>query len=197
MKTAIRKSLVLVALLVAVTVSYGNEISGNKNDGKSVRTNVAFKNVKKGSVLSIKDTNGLVLYKEAIKENGNYSKGFDLTSLPDGDYYFEMNKDVVINVVPFKVIASVVTFDKTAESRIFKPVVFVNDKNIFVTKMSLGSETLEVEIIAESGDLVYSEIIEKIGNTLGRIYDFSTSEKGNYTIVIKTKERRFVENIQI
>ena len=42
MKTAIRKSLVLVALLVAVTVSYGNEISGNTNDGKSVRTNVTL-----------------------------------------------------------------------------------------------------------------------------------------------------------
>ena len=115
MKTAIRKSLVLVALLVAVTVSYGNEISGNTNNGKGVRTNMTFKNVKKGSVLYIKDMNGLVLYKEAIKVNGHYSKGFDLTSLPDGDYYFEMNKEVVMNVIPFKVMSSVVTFDKAAD----------------------------------------------------------------------------------
>ena len=197
MKTAIRKSLVLVALLLAVTVSYGNEISGNTNNGKGVRTNVTFKDVKSGSVLSIKDMNGLTLYKEAIQENGTYSKGFDLTSLPNGDYYFEMDKDVVINVIPFKVSSSVVSFDKAAEAKIYKPVVFVNDKNVHISKMALDVEALEIEIISEEGDAVYSEKIEKEGNVLGKIYDFSTSQKGNYTIVIKTKERRFVENIQI
>ena len=197
MKTAIKKSLVLVALLVAVSVSYGNEVSGNPNNGKNVRTNVTFKDVKRGSVLSIMDMNGLVLYKEAIKKSGNYTKGFDLTSLPNGDYYFELNKEVEIKFVPFKVVASVVTFDKAAELNIFKPVVYVRDKNISITKLALGSETLSIEIFSESGDSVYSEKIEKVGNLLGRIFDFSTSEKGNYTIVIKTKERRFVENIQI
>ena len=199
MKTAIRKSLVLVALLVAVTVSYGNEISGNTNDGKSERTSVTFKNVKKGSVLSIKDTNGLVLYKEAIRENGNYSKGFDLTSLPDGDYYFEMNKEIVINVIPFSVKASIVTFDKTTEKKYFKPRVNIIGQRVYISKSSFDSnDEIEVRIYSEKDDLAYAgKITEKKGNTLGKIYDFSTSEKGVYTIVLKTNGRRFVENIQI
>ena len=199
MKTAIRKSLVLVALLVAVTVSYGNEISGNTNNGKSVRTNVTFRNVKSGSILSIKDNNGLVLYKEAIKESGNYSKGFDLTTLPDGDYYFEMNKEVVINVIPFSVKSSVVTFDKTAEKKYFKPRVHVINKKVFISKRSFDpNEEIEVRIYSENDDLAYAgKITEKKGNTLGKIYDFSTSEKGIYTIVIKTSGRRFVEYVQI
>ena len=199
MKTAIRKSLVLVALLVAVTVSYGNEISGNTNNGKSVKTNVSFKNVKFGSILSIKDNNGLVLYKEAIKESGNYSKGFDLTTLPNGDYYFEMNKEIDISVIPFNVKASIVTFDKTAEKKYFKPRVHVINKKMFISKRSFDSnEEIEVRIYSEKDDLAYAgKITEKKGNTLGKIYDFSTSEKGIYTIVIKTNGRRFVENIQI
>lgn len=199
MKTAIRKSLVLVALLVAVTVSYGNEISGNTNDGKSVRTNVTFKNVKSGSILSIKDINGLVLYKEAIKESGNYSKGFDLTTLPNGDYYFEMNKEIIINVIPFSVKASIVIFDKTAEKKYFKPRVNVIGQMVYISKSSFNSnEEIEVRIYSEKDDLAYAgKITEKKGNTLANIYDFSTSEKGMYSIVIITNGRRFVENIQI
>jgi len=197
MKTAIRKSLVLVALLVTATVSYGNEISGNTNNGKSVITDVTFKNVKRGSVLTIKDMDGLTLYKEAIKSNGNYSKGFDLSSLPNGAYYFELNKEVVIDVVPFKVLNSEVVFDKAAEAKIYKPVVYVKDKKVYVSKLSLESEALEVKILSDDDQVLYSGKIEKEGNTLGKIYNFSTSENGNYTIVMKTKEKRFVENIQI
>ncbi len=197
MKTAIKKSLVLVALLTAVTVSYGNEISGNINKGKGITTNVSFKDVKKGSVLFIKDMDGLVLYKESIKENGKYAKGFDLTSLPNGNYYFELNKDVEIEVVPFTVVASLVTFDKTANARIFKPVVYVNNKKVHVSKMSLENEVLEIKILSESNEVLYAENIEKNGVAFGKIYDFSSSKKGTYTIIIKTKERRFVKNIQI
>jgi len=197
MKTAIKKSLVLVALLFAATVSYGNEISGNTNDGKSSTTNVTFNNVKKGSILSIKDMNGLVLYKESIKEDGKYAKGFDLTSLPDGSYYFELNKEVEIKVVPFIVAASVVTFDKTTESRIFKPVVYFKDEKVYISKMSFEQEVLDVRILTEDGETIHTEKIEKEGNILGKVYDISKLENGRYTIVMKTKERRFVENIQI
>ncbi len=197
MKTAIKKSLVLVALFTAVTVSYGNEISGNTNKGKGITTNVTFNNVKKGSILSINDANGLTLYQESIKEDGKYAKGFDLTSLPNGNYYFELNKDVEIEVVPFTVTASLVTFDKMAEARIFKPVVYVKNKKVYISKMSLENEFLEIQILSESSEVLYAENIEKEGITFGKIYDFSTSEKGTYIIVMKTKERRFVKNIQI
>ena len=197
MKTAIKKSLVLVALFTAVTVSYGNEISGNTNKGKGITTNVTFNNVKKGSILSINDANGLTLYQESIKEDGEYAKGFDLTSLPNGNYYFELNKDVEIEVVPFTVTASLVTFDKMAEARIFKPVVYVKNKKVYISKMSLENEFLEIQILSESSEVLYAENIEKEGITFGKIYDFSTSEKGTYIIVMKTKERRFVKNIQI
>ena len=197
MKTAIRKSLVLVALLVAVTVSYGNKISSNTNNGKNALKNVTFKNVKKGSILSIKDMNGLVLYRVTIEKTGEYTKGFDLTSLPDGDYYFEMNKDVEISVIPFKVASSVVTFDKTAETKTFKPVVFVNKNKVHISKISLEGEVLRVKIFSESSELVYSGSIVIKRDVFGKIYDFTTSLKGRYTIVITSKGRTFVEKIKI
>jgi len=181
-----------------MSVSYGNEISGNTNKGKIVRTNVTFKDVKKGSILSIKDMNGLVLYKEAILLDGNYTKGFDLTSLPNGNYYFEMDKDVEVKIMPFKVLASVVTFDKSADVSIFKPVVFISNNNyVHVSQMAVNNEILSLEIFAENGDSIYSGRIIKEGDVLGKIYDFSTAAKGVYTFVMKTDGRRFVQNLKI
>jgi len=197
MKTAIKKSLVLVALFLATTVSYGNEISGNTNNGKSVITNLTFKNVTKGSVLLIKDNNGLTLYKELIEKNGTYTKGFDLTTLPNGDYYFELNKDVEITVVPFKVEGSVVTFDKTGEAKFFKPVVWLNNNKVSISKMVFEDEILEIEILSDSSERIILDTIKRKGNVLGKIYDFSTSEKGTYIVIVKSNGRRFVNHVQI
>ena len=197
MKTAIRKSLVLVVLFLTTSVSYGNGISGNTNDGKGVTTNLIFINVNKGSLLLIKDNNGLILYKELIEQNGSYTKGFDLTTLPNGDYYFELNKDIEITVVPFKVFETIVTFDKNASSKIFEPVMFVNNKNIHISIISLEDDVLQVMIFSENSKLVYSGSFVIDGNVLGKTYDFPTALKGNYIIAITTKERSFIEKIKI
>jgi len=197
MKTVIRKSLVLVVLFLATTVSYGNEISGNTNDGKGVTTNLTFNDVTKGSVLLIKDNYGLTLYKELIEKSGKYTKGFDLTSLPNGDYYFELNKDVEITVLPFKVRESVVTFDKTREVKSFKPVVWLNNDKVFISKIVFEDEFLEIEILSDSNERILLEKVKRKENVLGKIYDFSTSAKGTYTIIVKSNGRRFVNRVQI
>ena len=110
-----------------------------------------------------------------------------------------MNKEIVINVIPFSVKASIVIFDKTAEKIYFKPRVHVIGQMVYISKSSFDSnDEIEVRIYSDKDDLAYAgKITEKKGNTLGKIYDFSTSEKGVYTIVLKTNGRRFVENIQI
>ena len=51
-------------------------------------TSLTIKNVKEGNLLSIVDDNGIILYKETIEKSGVYTKGFDLTALPDGNYFW-------------------------------------------------------------------------------------------------------------
>ena len=90
------------------------------------------------------------------------------------------------------------TFDKASEVSIFKPVVFVsNKKYVHVSKTSVNNDVLNIEILAENGDTVYAEKIEKKGAVLGKIYDFSTSQKGIYTFIMSTDGRRFVQNLKI
>ena len=87
MKNLIKKSIVLVVLFTTL-LGNANEISSLRNLNDEKTTMLTLQNVKQGNQLFIKDVFGLVLYKEAIQNSGEFVKGFDLTSLPDGDYYF-------------------------------------------------------------------------------------------------------------
>ena len=196
MKKNAKKILVLVVMF-ATMISYANEFPYLIKEKTKKITHLTLEDVKEGSLLLIKDSNGLILYKELIERSGEYSKGFDLTTLPDANYYFELNNEVQIRTIPFKVATNIVTFYKEQESTFFKPVVYVKNDKVYVSKMSFEDEVLELKILTDTNELVHSEKIRKNNNILGKIYDFSTSEKGTYTVITKINGKRFVKNIKI
>lgn len=193
MKRVIKKNLVVIALVFTTLFSYANE--GNIVSKDKV-TNLTYDYVKKGSVLSIKDQNGLILFKEIIKEDGSYSKGFDLTSLPDGSYVFELDKEVEISLIPFKVSNNEVIFNKQEQMVINKPIVINKNNMIFLSKLSLEEQPMEVLIYYENGDMVLSEKLVDT-QSISRVYNFNTSSKGEYKFVLKTDGRQFVEYVKI
>jgi len=195
MKNLIKRSLVIVVMF-ATMVGNANEVTNLTKEKIKKVTNVTFENVKQGSTLIIKDDNGLILFKELIEKSGEYTKGFDLTALPDGSYYFELDKETQIKIMPFEVTNNDVVFHKNEEYIINKPVVFSKNKYIFISKLSLKQEPLTIEIYFENDNFVFSEVIKDKLN-LERIYDFSTSEKGSYKIILRSEGRSFIENIQI
>ena len=127
MKRVIKKSLVLIIMLVTM-ISYADK---NITNTEKV-TNLKIENVKKGSVLTIKDTKGLILYTETIETSGDYNKRFDLTFLPDGDYFFELDKDVEIKIIPFQVKALNVIIKKEDKKTVFKPIVYYRNKKVYI-----------------------------------------------------------------
>jgi hypothetical protein len=197
MKALIKTGLVSAGLLLSTTVSSENKNCSNTIESKIGKTKLTFKNVKKESILFIKDSENLILYKELIHLTGDYTKGFDLSSLPNGSYYFELNGNIVIRVIDFKVESNVVYLGKAKEKKYFKPIVYKKGKKVHVSKLYLDTKELEIKIYFNNNDLVLSEKIKKVGSMLGRIYDFSTSEKGLYTIVTEANERKFIKNIEI
>ena len=199
MKRLVKTSLVIVVMFAAM-VSYANEFPLLTKERAKFVKNITFENVKKGSLLIIKDSNEMILYKEFIEKSGTYSKGFDLTVLPNGNYYFELDKQVEIRVKPFMVKDSIVEFKKDEEYKIFKPVVYLKQDKVYISKFTFDNEVLDIKIFtADSHEFVLSEKIERKGDSdyLGKIYNFSTSEKGTYSIIINSAGRRFVKNIKI
>jgi hypothetical protein len=197
MKKRIKNIAFVVAMLTSM-MSYANT-SYSLNTEKA-STILTLTNVKKGHELLIKDTNLLVLYRESITKSGTYSKGFDLTALPDGDYYFELEKDVKIEITPFTVLLNQVTFVKEKEVTIYKPIVRIVDNKLFVSRLSFESQPMKVQIYYEEDfenntSLIFSENIQNT-KVVGRIYELSKQKKGDYTIVFKTQGRQFTERIK-
>jgi len=197
MKKRIKNIAFIVAMLTSI-MSYANTSFSVHTE--KVSTVVTLTNVKKGHELLIKDTNLLVLYRESISKNGTYSKGFDLTALPDGDYYFELEKDVKIEIMPFTVLLNQVTFTKEKDITIYKPTVRIVANKLYVSRLSFEAQPMKIDIYYEEtfGDNTALLFSEKIENTkvIGRIYEISHHKKGEYTLIFKTQGREFTERIK-
>jgi len=196
MKNLARKSLVAIMLTMSLSTQ-ANVTDLTSKEKERVVTNLHLDNVKQGSVLTIIDGNGLVLYNESIKKSGDYSKGFDLTTLPDGEYFFELDSELKIIVIPFNVKAKEVIFDKEAEKSIYKPVVRAKDQMVYVSKVAMDESPLSYKIyFADNHDLVYSEKFEA-DDEIKKAYDFSASKKGSYLFVFESNGRRYTKAVKI
>ncbi|MDU8884574.1 hypothetical protein RXV94_00280 [Yeosuana sp. MJ-SS3] len=198
MKKVIKKSIALIIMFTTL-LGYANESKVMTSKKEYKKTSLTLNGVKEGQKLVIKDQNGLTLYKELIKESGTYYKGFDLTSLPDGKYYFELDKDFEIKTIPFKVKSNSVVFEKEEEVSVFKPIIRVKDNRILISKLSLELKPTEIkfyEMTSEGAKLVHSESIENT-KIIERIYRIAEKYKSTYKIVIKSEGREFVEYINI
>ena len=196
MKKLTKKSVLVLGLFMSMLTYANREVEPIKEKEPTV-TSMSFKNVKLGSKLSIKDRDGIVLYKESIVKTGDYSKGFDLTTLPNGDYYFELDSELEIVIIPFNVVSNQVEFKKEEKSTIFKPLVRIKDNIVFVSRVSYEESPIEFKIYyADNYDLVLSEKTEN-QNHLKKIYDFSKAKKGNYLFVFKSNGRRFTKTVKI
>lgn len=196
MKNLARKSLVAVGLIMSLS-TYAGSTEFNLKDNDKIITNLRFENVRKGSTLIIKDLEGIVLYKEVIEKTGDYSKGFDLTSLPNGDYLFELDSELKIVVVPFKVNSSEVVFNKESEESVYKPVLIKKNQMVYVWKPESDQASLSYKIYyADNDDLVLSERFEEM-EEVSKAYDFSTAKKGNYVFVFESKGRKYTKTVKI
>jgi len=191
------KNIVFIVAMIASVISYANNyysVNVKKNS-----TLLTLANVKKGHELIIKDMNSSVMYRELINQNGTYTKEFDFKSLPDGSYYFELDKDVEITIIPFSIEATKVTFERDKETIIYKPVIRVVDNKVFLSRLSLDEHPIEVKIyydeLSNDDALIFTENIE---DTLiaERVYKLSKRKRGNYTLVFNTQGKSFIEHIK-
>ncbi|MGI9533177.1 hypothetical protein [Lutimonas sp.] len=196
MKNLAKKSVVAIGLMMSLSI-FANEKEVTLKEKENNVTKVRFENVMKGSTLTIIDQYGMVLYNEAIQASGLYSKGFDLTTLPDGDYFFELNSDYKIVVVPFNVKTNVVVFDKESEESIYKPVIRTKDDMVYVSRPAVEKTSLKYKIFYASNDeLVEAENFDEM-EEVKKVYDFSNAERGKYVFVFESKGRVYSKTIKI
>lgn len=188
----------MIAIALSVSLmGFANDLKKPIKEKEPKVTSLSFSKVLEGSMLFIKDEKGLTLYKEAIQKTGEYSKGFDLTSLPDGEYFFELDTELKIVVIPFDVESSEVQFRKEEKNTILKPIVRVVDDKVLFSRTSFEAAPLEFKIYyADNSDVVLSEKFEN-ETIIEKVYDFSESKKGEYLFIFKSNGRKFVKSVKI
>ena len=197
MKSLIKKSLVFAMLFTAMVTAASNEDSGVKFtlvDSKLIDLNL--QNSDGDILISVKDIDGHVLYSENY-EGLNFSKKYDLATLPNGDYFFEIEGSTKIKLMPFKVSSTKVSFNNEIETIYFKPTVR-HDKNlVYVSKVTFNEEvSFSITLYDEKLNNLYSEDLSG-ALSLGKVLNVSKLAKGNYKLVLKTGNMVFTEEIKI
>lgn len=202
MKKVITHSICMLVLITNIATSFATNLSTTNKEKGDMEITLTLDNVKAGQQLSIKDENGLVFYKKTIEEEGFFSNKFDLTALPNGKYFFELEKDFQIKIIPFNVSFNKVTFDKDNEKTIFKPVVRVKGDHMYFSKLNLEKKDVKISIYQDSSknssgyDLIHTEDFKNMAKA-ERIYSLSETEQGNYKVVVKSSGREYVEYFSI
>lgn len=200
MKTLIKKSLLVVAVL-ATSLTFADEDKIFSVKSNANKTTVSINNVEQGELLSIIDENNIVIYKETINTKGLYNKTFDLTDLPNGNYFFELDKALKILTIPFNVNYNKVTFNKDEEVIVYKPTIRLKEELLFVSQLSMRKAPLKIEMFYDKDftgnyELIHSETL-KNNTTPEKIFKLSEKEKGRYKIVFTTEGRLFEEKFNL
>ncbi|MBC2843758.1 hypothetical protein [Winogradskyella flava] len=186
MKTLI-KSILVVAGMLGTYTSYANETSDILP---------TFKYINAGDSISVTDASGEVIYSGHINYSGNLIKLFDFSKLKDGIYTVEVGKDFEIEIVNINVKNQVVTLLKDSQEKIFKPVFRAEDSKLIISKLALDSKEMKVELYF-GDDLIHTETVESSDKILNRVYRLDKSNRGEYTAIIRSNGRVYVENFRI
>ncbi|MDW5289486.1 hypothetical protein [Formosa sp. PL04] len=200
-----KKIITLSICMLVMTSSFASTFSGiafsKKGDGSKMEITLTLNDVKAGQKLSIKDNKGTLLFNKTIEKSGAFNNRFDLSQLPDGTYHFEHEKNHYVKHIPFTVYLGEVTFDKENESIVYKPVVRVKNNLIYLSKLDLEKENIEVRIYYTGNDENEYQLLhsENITDTIKveRVYRLSEQYKGEYKIVINTNDESYVEHFKI
>jgi len=197
MKSLIKKSLVIAMLFTAMVTAASNEDSGVKFtlvDSKLI--DLKLQNSDGDILISVKDIDGHVLYSENY-EGLNFSKKYDLATLPNGDYFFEIEGSTKIKLMPFKVSSKKVSFNNEIETVYYKPTVRQDKNLVYVSKVTFNEEaSLAISLYDEKLNELYNEDLSGT-LSLGKILDISKLAKGNYKLVLKSGNKVFTEEIKI
>ena len=180
------KNILVLAVMLGTYTSYANE---------TLEVATTFKHVKKGQQIAVSDASGDLIYSGTINYNGNLTTLFDFTQLKDGKYTVEITKDFVIEIYSIEVKDNLVSYSNSSDVKIYKPVFRTKADMVIISKLALTSSQMTVELYYEN-ELIHTEIV-KGNEVLNRVYKLDRTLNGNYTAIVKSEGRVFVENFKI
>lgn len=181
------KKLLLITAFAFVITGLANNVATAKDLIDRDKTIVS---------VSVKDAAGTVIYLCPFKSKIETSTFFDYSLLENGFYTIEIENEHLVEIQSFKVLENKVEFLDESKKTIYKPVFKKEDSKILISKVSLDSNQMKVELYYEN-ELIHTETISSSYPILKRAYQLDITEKGNYYAVMKTNGRVYTEKFKL
>lgn len=196
MKNLFKSSLLVMAILMA-TITLAKNIDPSIKikliESKLIQLTMdeTIKNVE----VSVKDSKGEIVYTKK-SENFNISKKYDLNNLPSGSYFMEIESSTKIKIIPFNVLSKSIELNEEKENVYYKPIVRKEGANVFISKLALNNEDLEIILYDVDSAVLFTEKLE--GNAiLERKLNLMNLKSGNYNLILRSGSKTFYEAIKL
>ncbi len=194
-----------VAVLLAAWSLAGPGVALADNDGTTVsKVKVSKSEHKKfrlytqaGTPVAVAliDADGNVLYQGQVKQKDARGTSFDLTTLPDGQYYVTATGDAWWVSQKLTIRQNELAVDTKSVQEMGKPTLTAYAKNKYVVALpgsNIGPVT--VTLYNRMNELVFSQ---SFVDAEKRRFDLSKLPEGSYTVVVGPNEKQFSERIEI
>lgn len=192
MKKVIKNVLFIVLMQVAFNTS-GSTLTP---DPEIVNKEIDYNNELKTAKAVVKNAKGKIIYEEMVNVSNEFKIDLELSTLQDGFYSIELDKDSEINVTSFVVVSNQVILNEKKSYSIFKPFLRIKGTLVYLSRLSFEKKHLNVKVFDVENNLIYSEQIKE-EEQLERIYDFSQVDEKKIKIVLTTEGRKFIQTLEL
>lgn len=144
----------------------------------------------------LKDINSLRLYNESYIGNDRYLKGFDMRSLPDGEYTLEIENNDRIELFSLFIVNDKLSINRDSRLVIHKPSFNQTGNTVDIALQKEHEAPLKLSILDETNDIIFEETLADNGNLTKR-YDMSKLNPGSYTMRVDIAGKYFSQSVRI
>ena len=193
MKMLKNQLLAVAALLLLHSSAMANDpdtdISVRQSEGEK-QTLVRVYTLSEGTaVLRLKDAQGHVLHREAIKGHA-YMKKYDMANLPAGEYTFEVRSDEGVSQETFTLSSGV------ARTMYFKPAVRVDAETVNVMFKNSIASPVSLKLYDRYGKVLYQETIAS-QDEFAKGLNLSKLVAGQYSLSITGDDYVYAKSIAL
>ena len=190
----IKKSLsVVVVFMLGTLFTYANVTIISK---KTKAVKVVFENVEKNHSLTVIDSQGVILHKENVSSNGHLVKFFDFSSLKDGKYQIQVDKEFEVLVKNIEIKKNTVLLNDDLDEVVFKPVVMKKNNFVFISRINFDKTPMHVSIFYKD-EQILDETITSNKDVIEKAYKLDDSIKGDYKVVVHNHDKSVVKEFSL
>jgi len=197
MNSTVKITAIVMGLLLAIP-AYSNisdKVEMSVTGVKSFR--LTLKDEANNIEIKIKDQFGQVLYREMVEKPVAYSRVFNVSPLPVGDYSLELEFPNKHQIIPLEIYNNQVALLDTEMTEYFKPTVRQDGTKVIVSMLNISKDPVRILIYDRSTNQLLTEQKFKNQLNVGKQFDFSQVGSGKYLISMKSNDLSYSQTVTI